>query len=188
MLVAVGSKNKIKIQAVRLAFKRLDVHVEVVGVNIETSTPPQPIGIDDTVKGAIERASEALEKKRNATLGVGIEAGLVSWGVSLRYLDQHVVAIKDRRGSLTFGGSPAFECPPRITAQVLERKIELDEAFEEVTGLRKIGKSSGIIGFLSEDKIVRRDLVEEAVLMALMPWLRPSDYGVKGSIFEKKEK
>jgi inosine/xanthosine triphosphatase len=186
--VVVGSKNKIKLQAVTLAFKRLGTCVDVVGVSVKTSIPPQPIGIDDTVKGAIERASKALGKESGAVLGVGIEAGLVSWGGSSRYLDQHVVAIKDRRGSLTFGGSPAFECPPRMTSSVLERRVELDTVFEETTGLKKIGRSTGIIGFLSGDKVMRKDLIEEAVLMALIPWFWPSDYGVQGFMMEKKEK
>ena len=180
MLVVVGSENRIKIEAVKRAFQKLNLEAMVVGVEVETSVGPQPIGIEATLKGALERASKALRKEVAASLGVGVEAGLVKWPAARRYLDQHVAAVMDRQGGLTLGGGPAFELPPKVLSEVLKRRVEVDTTFEELTGIKRIGKSRGIIGFLSEDKVVRRDLVEAAVLMALTPRLKPSHYKVSG--------
>jgi inosine/xanthosine triphosphatase len=173
----VGSENRVKIGAVQKAFQLLNFDAEIIGVEVKTSITDQPIGINETVKGALERASGALIKRPDADLGVGVEAGLVKW--LSRYLDQHVAVIVDSRRGLTIGVSPAFELPPRVLSTVLGENLELDAAFEKVTGIKNVGKSTGVIGFVSGGKIVRGDLVEAAVLMALAPRLTPQEYGVQ---------
>jgi len=176
LLVIVGSKNRIKIDAVQKAFRLLNFDAEIIGVDVRTSITDQPIGINETVKGALERASEALIKRPDADLGVGVEAGLVKW--CSRYLDQHVAVIVDSQKGVTIGVGPAFELPPRVLSSVLAENLELDAAFEKAMGIKNVGISTGVIGFVSKGKIVREDLVEAAVLMALAPRLMPQEYAV----------
>ena len=183
MLVVVGSENRIKIGAVQKAFRSFNLDAEVIGVEVKTSITEQPIGTNETVKGALERASGALIKKPDADLGVGVEAGLIEW--YSRYLDQHVAVIVDRGGGTTFGAGPAFELPPRVLSTVLGDNLELDAAFEKVMGIKKVGKSMGVIGFVSRGRIVREDLAAAAVLMALAPRLNPHEYGVQGLVSGK---
>ena len=183
MLVIVGSENRIKISAVQKAFQLFNFDAEIIGVDVKTSVTDQPIGINETVKGALERASGALIKRPDADLGVGVEAGLVKW--FSRYLDQHVAIIVDRRGGVTLGVGPAFELPPRVLSTVLGENLELDAAFEKVVGIKNVGKSMGVIGFVSKGKILREELVEAAVLMALAPRLMPREYGVQALGSEK---
>jgi len=60
MRVAVGSLNPVKVEAARLVFERFFGEVEIQPVEVETSIPAQPIGIDQVIKGAVERAYQAL--------------------------------------------------------------------------------------------------------------------------------
>jgi inosine/xanthosine triphosphatase len=183
LLIIVGSENRVKIGAVQKAFQSFNLDAEVIGVEVKTSITEQPIGSNETVKGALERASGALIKKPDADLGVGVEAGLIKW--YSRYLDQPVAVIVDRGGGMTFGAGPAFELPPRILSTVLGDDLELDVAFEKMMGIKKIGKSMGVIGFVSSGKVVREDLAAAAVQMALVPRLNPHEYGVRGLVSGK---
>jgi len=47
---------------------------------------------------------------------------------------------------------------------------------EALTGIERIGHKMGAIGFLSRGLLDRAQLTEQAVLMALLPRLRPDLY------------
>ena len=71
MRVAVGSLNPVKVEAARLVFERFFSEVEIQPVKVETSIPAQPIGIDQVVRGAVERAYRALSSVTGSDYGVG---------------------------------------------------------------------------------------------------------------------
>ena len=49
---------------------------------------------------------------------------------------------------------------------------------EWLTGIESLGKKYGAIGFLTGKRVVRRDLTEIAVIMALIPWVNRKLYGM----------
>ena len=61
--VAVGSKNPVKIEAVRLAFKTAWPRKEwaVEGVEVDSGVPDQPMSDEESICGARNRAQRSLE-------------------------------------------------------------------------------------------------------------------------------
>ena len=167
--VAVGSLNFVKIEGTRRAYSKFFKNVNVVGVKVESGVSVQPIGLEETIRGAIHRAKEALSKTR-ADYGVGIEAGLVKLPFTLTgYVDQQFAAIADRSGIVTIGGGPCFEYPPIVVKRVLTEGVEVNDVMSQIAGIPDLGKKQGAIGYLSKNVMNRTELTEVAVLMALLP-------------------
>lgn len=101
MKVAVGSTNPAKVEAVREVFLGIYGDVEVVPIEVDSGVPDQPVGLEETVKGAINRAKQAIEKT-DADFGVGIEAGLYRVPETITgYMDVQFCAVVDREGRIT---------------------------------------------------------------------------------------
>jgi len=177
MLVALGSTNPVKIRATHRVFMRFYPQIHVQGMKVQTTIPSQPIGIEQTVRGAIERAKAALDKLHEADFGVGIEAGIIPIPYTLTgYTDQQFAAIIDKQGKTTIGGGSAFEYPPVIIKKVLMEGVEVDAAMEKLTGIKKIGRRQGAIGYLSHGILSRTKLTEQAILMAMIPIINQKYY------------
>lgn len=75
---AIGSTSPLKIEALRLACKKLGIKPRIykVKVNIDW-VPKQPYGLAETYTGANERALEARDKFHNM-IAVGIESGIIA--------------------------------------------------------------------------------------------------------------
>jgi len=173
--VAVGSTNPVKIEAVKTCFNNFFDNVSIDAVEVETK--PQPIGIDETIRGAVKRGLEAL-KKTGADLGVGIEAGLIKLEHTITgYINQHMCAIIDKQGHITIGLSMGFEFPPEVVEKILSGEAkEAEEAMEEISGIKGIGSKTGAIGYLTKEKITRKDLCIQAIISALIPRINPQLY------------
>ena len=176
MRVHVGSSNPVKREAVRRVFAQVfdltadELTVELVPV--ESGVLPQPVG-DEVAHGAVARAIAALE---DADYGVGIEAGLIRHESLDVHFDVQLCAVVDRAGRVTVGHGPGFLYPPRVLKAVLQEGKTVGEAMEAFTGIERIGHRMGAIGFLSNDLLDRTRLTEQAVLMALIPRIRPELY------------
>jgi len=76
MIIAVGSRNPVKIQAVKLGCTEKIGEVEITGIEAESGIPSQPRSDAETQTGAKNRAKNAFEAVRGAKLGVGLEGGV----------------------------------------------------------------------------------------------------------------
>lgn len=171
MVVAVGTANPVKVNAVKNVLSRF-FEVSVVARNVQSQVPKQPVGIDTTVEGAIARARNALAAVEGAELGVGIEAGLVKVPCTISgYMDQQFACIADRQCRITLGGGPSFEYPNSIVSRVLSSGTEVGDLMNEMTGISELGQKQGAIGYFSKGHLNRTALTELAVLMALIPRL-----------------
>ena len=173
MQVSVGSRNPIKISAVESAFKKFFNNVKVISLKVKTSIPFQPIGINKTLIGALERAILSLNK---SDYGVGIEAGLIKV-INAGFMNLQICAIVDKNYKVTLGTSSAFEIPSFIVENILNGKSnEMEEEFERITGIKSIGDKGGAAGFLTKEEISRYDLCYEATIMALVPRINKKLY------------
>lgn len=168
MQVAVGSTNPVKIEAVREVLSRFYADLRVVGVEVDPRVSGQPMGMEETISGAINRAEAAL---KHGELGVGIEAGLIEVPhTETGYLDVQFCAITDGR-ILTIGSGPGFEYPPQVIDEVKKGRT-IGEAMEALSGIKDIGRKEGAVGFLSKGHLTRLELTKEAVLAAMIPRMR----------------
>ena len=80
-MVAVGSLNPVKIEAVKLAFEAVwpEKVFAVEGTSVESGVSSQPLSDAESIKGARARAKKSL-KKLGADFGVGLEGGLHKTG------------------------------------------------------------------------------------------------------------
>lgn len=171
--VAVGSTNRVKVDAVRNVFSQAFGLVEVVGVEPEHGVEKQPVD-DRVLDGALRRAKSAMAKG-GFDYGVGIEAGIVEDRIMGRHIDVQYCAIVDSSGRVTVGHGPGFEYPPAVTRAALEG-TPVGETMSAVAGVENIGRASGSIGYLSDGLINRTSLSEIAVVMALIPRIRRELY------------
>jgi len=169
--INVGSHNRVKAEAVENVFKRVFGAVQVKLVDVEPKVSKQPFG-EDVAKGALERAKQAL---KDADYGVGIEAGLI-WNEYLKvYFDVQFCAVIDQAGKITIGHGSGFVYPDAVIAEVKKGRT-VGEVMGEISGIKDLGKKEGAIGFLSFSLLNRRELTEQAVLMALIPRIRAELY------------
>ncbi len=175
MIVAVGSKNPVKVEGVRRAFEKFFENVEAIGVEVSSGVRNQPFG-HETIEGAINRAKNAF--RDGFDFSVGVEAGLFEFSHTITgFIDFQVACVYD--GSrYTLGFGPGFEYPPKVIDGVLSGG-EVGKVMTDLTGIDDLGKKFGAIGFLTKKHVVRRDLTEIAVTMALIPWVNKKLYGIE---------
>lgn len=165
MKIAVGSLNPVKINAAEEVFTQFYPDTEIIGVSFETGISEQPLGLEETVRGAVERAESALEY---GSIGVGIESGLIEIPYSeVGFFDVHFCAIKDHERT-TIGSSAGFEYPPTIIARA-KSGTDVGIAMKELTGVDDIGRKQGAVGYLSDGVLTRKKLCRQALLAALIP-------------------
>lgn len=168
--VAVGSRNPVKIAAVRAVLARIAPGAEVSGVAVSSEVPDQPWGDEETIRGARTRARAALAAL-DADLAVGLEGGVVAepdggvrscaWAVA--------VARDGREGT---GGSLAMPLPPAVAA-LLREGVELGHAMDRLTGATNTKHAGGAVGVLTRGLIDRQGAYEVLVTYALSPWIAP---------------
>jgi inosine/xanthosine triphosphatase len=157
--ILVASLNSNKIDAVREIFTSYDV----MGITCKSGVREQPLDLDEIIKGAIFRARSVFG---DCEYSVGIEDGISRVpGAKSGYMNFCACAIYD--GERVFLGlGPAFEYPPECTQRVVDEEITISEAFIPLTDKPGIGYEDGIIGWLTQGRISRKDYTKHAVEMA----------------------
>jgi inosine/xanthosine triphosphatase len=113
MKIVLGTTSKIKIQAVQEACGRVGFKgVEVVGVKVASAVNEQPYGFEETMKGALHRATQAqLDGPEDGDLYIGIESGVVGPYGGDVILDLAVIAIVYHGNKTCFATSTGITFP-----------------------------------------------------------------------------
>ncbi len=180
--VRVGTENRPKLEAVRLALGAYAEDLEVIGHAVESGVPDQPVGFSEIVRGARQRASRALGAGP-CELAVGIEDGLVEiadLGGEVLNVGAAVITDGEREG---LGFSSLFAYPPACVGPALAKREPIGEVFDALwqrekgeSGLGPSGRSVGNIGMLSLGVLPRSEYGRHAVLCALIHFLHPELY------------
>jgi inosine/xanthosine triphosphatase len=171
--IAVGSTNPVKIGAVRaiVTTRWPDAHVE--GIAVASTVRDQPFGDDETIRGAVARATAARDAL-GAELGVGIEGGVVE------HADGHMwtcawAAVVDGSGKQGVGGSLAMQLPSSV-AGLVRQGMELGHAMDQLIGARDTKRGAGAVGILTDGMVDRQRAYEVLVMYALAPFVTPTFY------------
>ena len=168
-VVAVGSKNPVKVAAVRVVMARIAPDATVAALTVPSGVPDQPVGDDETICGAIARAHAAREAL-DADLGFGIEGGVVDLpDGSMRSCAWAAVVSSDGRHGV--GGSLAMPLPPSVARMIRERGMELGHAMDELTSQRGTKQGAGAVGILTAGLVDRQRAYEVLVAYAMAPLL-----------------
>ncbi len=169
MNVYVGSKNPVKVNAVRevIADYPMLRECDVFGIDADSGVSEQPRNLDETLMGAMNRAKRAFMRE---SYSFGIESGLmVVPYTKTGKMDLTACAIYDGQ-EFHLGLSSAFEFPIEVTRMIHENGIDANEAFFRcgLTADRKVGSSEGGIGLLTKGRVTRSDYTKQAIRMALI--------------------
>ncbi len=166
MEIAVGSTNPVKIEAVERTLERYEP--TVAAVDVDSGVSEQPRSIEETVRGAENRARRALAAT-DADYGVGLEGGvarlegvpglsLIMWGATTD---------GDR---LERGGGPTLRLPDDVADRV-EDGAELGPVMDDRLGTEGVAESEGAAGVLTAGLTDRTQALSEAVACSFGPFV-----------------
>ena len=178
MRINIGSQNPVKVDAIRETLREYTIFAgaEINPTQVYSNVSEQPKSLEETIKGAINRAKSAFEQ--GANLGIGVESGLMTVPYTKTgYMDFCACAIYDGNQA-HLGLSSAFEFPKEVTRIILEQDVDANEAAyrANLTGEKKIGSSDGIIGIITKNRVTRKDYTQQAIRMALIHLENPELY------------
>ncbi len=169
MKILVGSKNPVKISAVKEAFSLYFENIEVIGISVPSSVPDQPIN-DETFFGAENRAKELhkinLSENLNAEFSVGIEGGIKQ--TFNKWFAFGCMCLIHKNGNTSFGTSAHFELPDIVTNQLLQRK-ELGFVMDEIMKQENTKQKGGAISYFTNGIMDRKELYVPGLISSLVP-------------------
>ena len=168
IIVALGSKNPIKIEAAKEAFKKVFGDVEIISVEVDSGVGEQPFTNEMTLIGAINRAKRAFAKIKNADYGVGIEGGVYVASVGAFVNGWVAVTNGERFG---YASTISALLPKSITEMFEKGEIrELEEGIEKISKIKNPGDKMGAIGVLTNNLLDRKKAFVDAIIAALAPF------------------
>ena len=182
-LVRVGTRNVPKLDAVRAAVSAYASGVRVEGASVPTGVPEQPVGWDEIVGGARNRARGALAAGA-CDLAVGIEDGLVEMTLEDRREVLNVGCAFSTDGVReSIGFSSAFAYPPQCIAPARDERAPIgdvfDREFSAYSGETREGQLYAVFAHVPGETLghlPRSDYARQAVLCALVRFLHPELY------------
>ena len=163
--IAVGSKNPIKIEAVKSAFEKVfNSNIEVISFSVASGVSDMPMSFEEIVKGAKNRASRAIEKI-DADFGVGLEGGFEDEKIGT-FLSGFI-AIVDKQGIWGYAQGRGLLMPENIVRKVKEQGKELGDVMDEMRGLKNTKQHEGCAGFMTDNLIPIQGAYEGTIISAL---------------------
>ena len=177
IIINIGSMNPVKIEAVREVIQQYSFlnPFNLNSFDVSSGVSKQPIGIEEIVKGAENRAINSF---RMCSYSIGLESGLEKVPrTKTGYMDVCVCAIYDGE-RYHHGKSCAFEPPIEVVNLVIRNGMDLNQATYQIglTKSEKIGSAEGIIGLLTDGNVTRKDYTKQAIHMALIQLRNPHLY------------
>lgn len=165
--VVVASKNPVKVQAALDGFDRMFPESEFVAqpLSVPSGVADQPMSEQETLQGALNRVQNARNESPNANFWIGIEGGVAEENNELAAFAWVVVQDREQLGKARSG---TFYLPPAVQ-QLVQQGIELGTANDRIFNHENSKQKGGAIGILSDNALSRRELYEQAVVLALVP-------------------
>lgn len=172
MNISIGTANQIKIQAIEEVLQNYPqlAHAVVHSFDVPSEIEEQPLSLEETIRGAKNRAKNAYEACKACTYSFGIESGLFeAAGTQTGFLEACICCIFDGVNHF-IGLSCGFEVPSPILELVLNKNLCLADACYEsgITTNKKLGSSEGLIGILSKGRINRKEYTKQSIMTALL--------------------
>ncbi len=168
--VIIASLNPAKIQAVEQAFGQAfpTKSFDFEGVDVASEVSAQPMSDQETLLGARNRVRNAKIAVADADFYVGLEAGIegtetYAW---------MVIESATQRGE---SRSSSLPLPPKVLA-LLAQGIELGDVMDQLFSVHNIKQKGGAIGLLTNNVLTRSSVYQQALLLALIPFINPQWY------------
>lgn len=188
MIIAVGSTNSVKVQAVEELLKEYPTlaAAEVISIAVPSEVADQPLSLEEIIRGAKNRAKNAFVACGTCDYSFGIESGLFeAAGSQTGFLEACICCIFTG-ADYYIGLSCGFEVPPKILEYVLDKKMDLAGAcyHSGITTNPKLGAAEGLIGVLSKGRITRKEYTKQCVVTALLQLENAELYAQKTAVIK----
>ncbi len=169
MIVRVGSKNQVKVKAVKDILEEYEY--SIIGCETDSGVSNQPKTDEEAIEGATNRARNIHKK---GEISIGLEAGvtlhnqklfLTNWG-----------ALIDENDQLYIAGGTRIELPDILKKALLEEKMELSDAMEKYFGVIDAKHHDGAIGYFTKNMITRNDIFTHIVKLLYGEYLKRREY------------
>ena len=172
--IIVASKNPIKVQCAKNAFELVfeSKSISVEGVSVPSGVADQPMTDHETLAGAKNRAKNAQKDFPYSNYWVGIEGGIDQDEDGMTAFAWVVILSKDKLGKAK---TAMFYLPQKI-AKLVNEGMELGHADDLVFQRDNSKQKDGAIGILTKGLINREKYYEQAVIMALIPFINKELY------------
>lgn len=171
MRIAVGSRNPVKLAAVRSVMRRVYPRATIVPADVESGVSANPLSDEEAIRGAVARAKRAARAEA-ADLGIGMEGSTTV--IDGRLMTAGWAAVYDGKRCHIGGGGHVF-LPPSVRKRIREG-AELGDAMDELTGGQNTKQKMGAIGILTGGHSNRQLAYEYILIYALAPLLSPQYY------------
>ncbi len=155
---AISTRNRLKLATADEFLTRLFRNVEMLKNEAYKIENDQPFG-EETMRFAVDRAKSY---GGDADYSIGIESGLFLDHAIGKYFDFHCTCIIDSTGEVSYGKSSGFIIPDTVISEI-KKGFDMSAAFDHLYGLTNIGEREGIVGFLSNMMVTRKQLIEESL-------------------------
>ena len=152
MKIVIGSINPAKILAVKQVFTSHDYQFETISV--ATGVSEQPFTDEETIKGAINRASNALYEGQG-DIGIGLEGGVHETDIGLFLCNWGALATNDEPPIIAGGARILLPCE---IASRLRHGEELGPVMNDYAKKQNIRNSEGAIGVFTNGLLNRADM------------------------------
>lgn len=171
--IVVGSKNPVKISAVKTAIcDALSLNeVECVSINAPSGIAEQPMTTEETQLGAINRV-KYCQQHTQADFYVAIEGGVDQFEYGPATFA--FVAIASKK-NVSIGRSCNLPLP-LVIYQALENGEELGHVMDRLFNTDNIKQKGGAIGLLTKGLATRESVYHQATLLAMAPFIHPDLY------------
>jgi inosine/xanthosine triphosphatase len=173
-LVIVGSRNPVKISCTDGGFHQVFEGTYLVeGLNVSSDIEAQPFGDEQTYQGAFNRANNSKIVFPEADFWVGIEGGVEKFKGELAAFAW--VVIMDKKGKIGKAKTSLFFLPKAI-ADLVNGGMELGAADDQFFKQENSKEKDGAVGILTKGALDRKNYYQQAVMLALIPFLKEELY------------
>lgn len=173
-LVVVGSRNPVKIKSTDHAFHNVFEDAFLVqGLDVDSGVPDQPMGDDETLTGALNRAQNAKNAFPEADYWVGIEGGVEEKDSEMNAFA--FIVVIDKSSKIGKAKTATFYLPEVIT-KLIKGGMELGSADDQHFKRENSKEGDGAVGLLTNGSITRTAYYEQAIILALVPFINKSIY------------
>jgi len=165
---ALGTTNAAKKRAVVQA-----TGAEPSCLSVPSGVSDQPMTEEETIQGAINRAKAVLEKLPDHHIGLGLEGGLMhDHAFTQQWYLISICAAWDGK-QLSLGKGLSFPLPLQAAQRIVQEGIELRTVIDEWGNTTGSNQQGGAYALLTEGRIQRADVFQQAVTAAITPFLSP---------------
>ncbi len=164
--VIIASENPVKVRSAELAFGVYFPGEEFcfTGVNAPSDVSEQPIGEEETSRGAHNRLAYTRKQHQDVDYYVAMEGGVID--AKTEMLEITFILVVDRTGRRGLSRTASFPVPTAV-ADAIRTGEGLGPACDRLYDGKKMSHGQGFIGLLTNTLIDRTELYRHATIIAL---------------------